>query len=287
MRSLQSKFLALTVGCVLLTALALGYVGFLYTHKLVNEDSTQFMNLFCEDKAQEIDAALMGIEQSVNTIRDYTIEQYNALGIGGTGRDNVDAFVKKVQEVSLHTVKNTEGSRGVYMRVNPEIADDQTGFFWYRDEKGDVNEDSLVDFSKYTKDNTQNVGWYYEALENEDAFWMEPYNNLNKNDWIISYVVPIYQDEDFIGVLGMDIDMALLKEKVDSVQIYQSGRIIFLVTCIVITTEKIIITTVETRNRRIIRLLNSLISCTGAVTANSIPFSSCLAVISFFVPSRL
>ena len=115
MRSLQSKFLALTVGCVLLTALALGYVGFLYTHKLVNEDSTQFMNLFCEDKAQEIDAALMGIEQSVNTIRDYTIEQYNALGIGGTGRDNVDAFVKKVQEVSLHTVKNTEGSRGVYI----------------------------------------------------------------------------------------------------------------------------------------------------------------------------
>ena len=64
------------------------------------------------------------------------------------------------------------------MRVNPEIADDQTGFFWYRDEKGDVNEDSLVDFSKYTKDDTQNVGWYYEALENEDAFWMEPYNNL-------------------------------------------------------------------------------------------------------------
>lgn len=52
---------------------------------------------------------------------------------------------------------------------------------------------------------------------------MEPYDNKNKNDWIISYVVPIYKNEDFIGVLGMDIDMALLKEKVDSVQIYESG----------------------------------------------------------------
>lgn len=31
------------------------------------------------------------------------------------------------------------------------------------------------------------------------------------------------RNEDFIGVLGMDIDMALLKEKVDSVQIYESG----------------------------------------------------------------
>lgn len=69
----------------------------------------------------------------------------------------------------------------------------------------------------------EHVGWYYEALEKEEAFWMEPYDNKNKNDWIISYVVPIYRNEDFIGVLGMDIDMALLKEKVDSVQIYESG----------------------------------------------------------------
>lgn len=121
MRSLQSKFLALTVGCVLLSALALGYVGFLYTHKLVNEDSAQFMNLFCEDKAEEINATLTSIEQSVNMIQDYTIEQYSELGKNGMDKDNTDVLVKKVQEVALHTVKNTEGSRGVYMRVNPNL----------------------------------------------------------------------------------------------------------------------------------------------------------------------
>ncbi len=44
-------------------------------------------------------------------------------------KDNTDVLVKKVQEVALHTVKNTEGSRGVYMRVNPELAGPQTGFF--------------------------------------------------------------------------------------------------------------------------------------------------------------
>ena len=122
MRSLQSKFLALTVGCVLLSALALGYVGFIYTHKLVNEDSAQFMNLCCEDKAEEINATLTSIEQSVNMIQDYTIEQYGELGKNGMDKDNTDVLVKKVQEVALHTVKNTEGSRGVYMRVNPELA---------------------------------------------------------------------------------------------------------------------------------------------------------------------
>ena len=109
------------------------------------------------------------------------------------------------------------------MRVNPELAGPQTGFFWYKDENGEVTEDSLVDFSKYAQDDKEHVNWYYEALEKEEAFWMEPYDNKNKNDWIISYVVPIYRNEDFIGVLGMDIDMALLKEKVDSVQIYESG----------------------------------------------------------------
>ena len=146
MRSLQSKFLALTVGCVLLSALALGYVGFIYTHKLVNEDSAQFMNLFCEDKAEEINATLTSIEQSVNMIQDYTIEQYGELGKNGMDKDNTDVLVKKVQEVALHTVKNTEGSRGVYMRVNPELAGPQTGFFWYKDENGEVTEDYLFDF---------------------------------------------------------------------------------------------------------------------------------------------
>ena len=50
-------------------------------------------------------------------IQDYTIEQYSELGKNGMDKDNTDVLVKKVQEVALHTVKNTEGSRGVYMRV--------------------------------------------------------------------------------------------------------------------------------------------------------------------------
>lgn len=50
---------------------------------LVNEDSAQFMNLFCEDKAEEINATLTSIEQSVNMIQDYTIEQYSELGKTG------------------------------------------------------------------------------------------------------------------------------------------------------------------------------------------------------------
>ena len=114
MRSLQSKFLALTVGCVLLSALALGYVGFIYTHKLVNENSAQFMNLFCEDKAQEINATLTSIEQSVNMIQDYTIEQYGELEKNGMDKDNTDALVKKVQEVALHTVKYKRITRSLY-----------------------------------------------------------------------------------------------------------------------------------------------------------------------------
>lgn len=114
MRSLQSKFLALTVGCVLLSALALGYVGFIYTHKLVNEDSAQFMNLFCEDKAEEINATLTSIEQSVNMIQDYTIEQYGELGKNGMDKDNTDVLVKKVQECLTYCEKYRRITRSLY-----------------------------------------------------------------------------------------------------------------------------------------------------------------------------
>ena len=224
MRSLQSKFLALTVGCVLLSALALGYVGFLYTHKLVNEDSAQFMNLFCEDKAEEINATLTSIEQSVNMIQDYTIEQYGELGKNGMDKDNTDVLVKKVQEVALHTVKNTEGSRGVYMRVNPELAGPQTGFFWFKDENGGVTEDSLVDFSKYAQDDVEHVGWYYLPVQAKKAIWMSPYMNENINIYMISYVVPLFaEDGTSIGIVGMDIDFSQITDLVDETKVYQSG----------------------------------------------------------------
>lgn len=53
---------------------------------------------------------------------------------------------------------------------------------------------------------------------------MNPYYNRNNDILMISYVAPLYESGEFVGIVGMDIDFSLLVEKVDSISVYENGK---------------------------------------------------------------
>jgi diguanylate cyclase (GGDEF)-like protein len=56
-----------------------------------------------------------------------------------------------------------------------------------------------------------------------------PYKNLNVDIYMISYVVPIYFENTFIGVIGMDIDFNVLTEKLQVDIEYDTGLVYLVV----------------------------------------------------------
>ena len=62
MRSIQTKFIALILGCVLLCSLVIGGAGIYNAQHMADTDSAQIMNLQCSDKAREMNALLSRIE---------------------------------------------------------------------------------------------------------------------------------------------------------------------------------------------------------------------------------
>jgi diguanylate cyclase (GGDEF)-like protein len=52
---------------------------------------------------------------------------------------------------------------------------------------------------------------------------MAPYYNQNNDVLMISYVVPIYYENIFIGVVGMDFDYTVLTEIIQKIKIYENG----------------------------------------------------------------
>ena len=56
MRSIQTKFIALILGCVLLCSLVIGGAGIYNAQQMADTDSAQIMNLQCSDKAREMNA---------------------------------------------------------------------------------------------------------------------------------------------------------------------------------------------------------------------------------------
>lgn len=223
MKSVQTKILTLILSCILLSAGLFGGAGYYNARTVVESDSAQIMNLICAQKAQEMNAPLRNIEQSVNILYHYIDGQIDLERLE-SNESYAYRFLEKMEEVSLNTAQNTEGSIAIYFRLNPEITAPLAGVFLVKDEKsGEYFEHEITPLEKYDPEDMEHVGWYYQPIMNQKAAWLESYYNANLKKKMISYVIPIFKGRETIGVVGMDIDLSLLKKTINSVAVYDSG----------------------------------------------------------------
>lgn len=224
MKSIQTKFISLTLGCVLLCSAVVGGAGIMNAEKVVDADSANIINLICAEKSAEMDSLLSRIEQSVGTLSSYVLEQLESVQRLKEDDAYVEEFTKKLESVAVNSANNTEGALAVYVRFNPEFTHPESGFFWSKaDINGSLNKLAPTDFSSYAASDTEHVGWYYIPVKNGKATWMPPYNNQNINRTMISYVIPVYKDNETIGVVGMDIDFELIGKYIDNIRVYKNG----------------------------------------------------------------
>ena len=71
----------------------------------------------------------------------------------------------------------------------------------------------------------QNVGWYYIPKKSKTATWIEPYVDAVTNFYVISYVAPLFVEDKFIGVVGMDIDFNFIIQELRRMSIYDYGYV--------------------------------------------------------------
>lgn len=223
MKSVQTKILVLILSCILLSAGLFGGAGYYNARTVVESDSAQIMNLICAQKAQEMDVPLRNIEQSVNMLYHYIDGQIDLERLE-SNEDYAYRFLEKMEEILRNTAQNTEGSIAIYLRLDPQITAPMAGVFLVKDDKTEEFFDhEITPLEEYDTEDTEHVGWYYQPIENKKATWMEPYYNANLKKKMLSYIIPIFKGRKTVGVVGMDIDLSLLKKTVNSVAVYDSG----------------------------------------------------------------
>ena len=192
-------------------------------NRLVEEDISRIMQLMCSEKRQVIDEKLMNVEQSVHTIYHFVMEQIDDTENMWQDGEKFDKHIASVNALMKTTAKYTDGAVSVYYRLSPDMQDGKQGVWLMKDENGEFVECEITDISQYDRDDIEHVGWYYEPIESGKETWMNPYYNKNANLEMISFVIPIIQDGNVIGVVGMDITTELLYENTKSVTVYDTG----------------------------------------------------------------
>lgn len=224
MRTIKARILAAVIVCTLLTSLICGGVSIINSRKTVYQDSQKEMMYACANQAEELNAQMGRVEQSVNTAYHVVLQQLTDVQAFKTDKAYVDAFTEIMAQMLYEIGGNTEGALTAYIRYNPEFTEPDSGVFWSRSSDAEKFE-ALVptDFSMYSPDDLEHVGWYYIPVNNGKPTWMDPYLNSNINVYMVSYVIPIVIDGESIGIIGMDIDFAKFTATVDNATVFETG----------------------------------------------------------------
>ena len=212
----------LSLLCVLLGTAVTAAFGLRIVSKVQTQSSDQILALTCREQTGKLNQELLGIEGSVDACAELVTTSLTT-----TDLTDDAAYLAKLDEIEQQVgsiAQNTSGVCTYYLRVGRDLSQEPEGFFYTRKSlDSDLTKESLTPIAAYDPSDTEHVGWFYQPAEAGHAIWMEPYYNQNIDVYMVSYVVPIFVDGNFMGVVGMDVNLTVIIDAISRINPYKTG----------------------------------------------------------------
>jgi len=105
-----------------------------------------------------------------------------------------------------------------YIYFDPNIDKDIHDVWITRDERGKTTRQLEVPLERYTK--KDNMTWFYSPKEKKTSSWIKPYYN-RYNQYISSYVAPLFSNDIFLGIIGMYLDLDHVTDLLATISQYE------------------------------------------------------------------
>lgn len=127
----------------------------------------------------------------------------------------------------LYSAKHVNGLNGIYFIFNYSLIPhkDIIGT-WYT--HTNINDEFKITDNGPTSDmytgTEEELEWYFRPKKYKKGIWSEPYKDMNLKIDMITYSVPVYSKNNFIGVIGIDISMTEIEDFINKFKIYKTGK---------------------------------------------------------------
>lgn len=223
-KTVQKWYAVLVSFAILLSSTVVGAFGIVTLWNKTNRDVVTVMNLTTEAKANEMDLVLLKIRDAVDTVAAY---------VGARVATSSQQLDKELSEEDLDdefhelfqsTLGTLEGAVGYYIRF-AEPYDSAVGWFAYR--KNDVTGEftAVTDGDELWRQDAESEAgdWYELAKESGVPVWIPIRECTYMDCYIFSYAVPVYFNDQMVGVACVDVDFEVLAKPVREVSIYENG----------------------------------------------------------------
>lgn len=220
--SLQSAFVSIVLVGMILLALLVGGMSVFELDSFVQTSAKELVTERSAKESAQINTVFADMEKSVRIMESFILDCI-AGGEDIHSAASQEEIVAQANKLFADVAKSTDSTVAYYFRYDPGI-NKQVGLFFSKEKGSDAfTAFELTDISLYPKDDKEHVGWYWEPYNAGTPIWMTPYNNKNNGATMISYVIPIYAQDTFVGVVGMDFDYNSLMDRVNSIRVYDNG----------------------------------------------------------------
>ena len=218
MHSIRTRFTLLIVIATIIALSVATTIAVVSIRKLGREDSDEMIHLTCTTGALNIESYFNSVESSTHMVSK--LVQNN---LSDAQFDELDSEVEKARTIFEIIAENTNGVLTYYFRIDPEVSETVKGFWYvYENERGFV-EHETTDISQYDTTDTTSLVWFTVPKSTGESVWLPPYYTENLNLRVISYNEPVFWNDDFLGVIGIEINYEVLAKEVEDIKIYKTG----------------------------------------------------------------
>ena len=218
MHSIRIKFALAVVSVIIITLSITTAIGVTSIRKLGRDDADQMLHLTAKAGTMNLEHYFESVEHSVRTVSTLVSDSFDGMSF-----EDLDSQVERARNLFGRIAYNTNGVLTYYFRIDPEISEKVTGFWYvYQDGEG-FTEHEVTDITQYDTSDTSALVWFTVPKATGKGVWLPPYHTENLGARVISYNEPVYWKDRFVGVIGIEIDYEMLKKEVENLSIFESG----------------------------------------------------------------
>ena len=217
MKSIKTKMILLTVSAIVATTVIATLMGVYAIRNIGVENSERMLTLLCESGEKNLNSYFDTVEQAVNIVSAYVESDLKAIDI-----EDLGDHLNRVKDIFQKMTFRTSGILTYYYRIDPEVSDEKG--FWYVNLDGEgFREHEVTDITLYDTNDTSALVWFTVPKFKGESIWLPPYVTDNLDNRVVSYNTPVYRNNTFIGVIGIEIDYLTIADLVDHITLYENG----------------------------------------------------------------
>lgn len=223
MNSIRTKVTVMTVTAIIIAMIVAAVLGVTAIRHLGTSNANEMLLLLCESGEKNLDSYFESVEQSVEMVSAYVESDLAKLEDEDLDDEEMQRHLNDVSDIFKKMTYKTNGILTYYYRTDPTVFDTAKGF-WYVNTDGEgFKEHEVTDITQYDMNDTSKLVWFTVPRATGKAVWLPPYVTENLDERVLSYNTPIYYNNKFIGVVGIEIDYTTMAKLVDSITLYENG----------------------------------------------------------------